>query len=516
MPQNLIIRGLSLDDAKIHAKMYRDTGADTKIVQMDGAYAVIVTYPPDWGGFEGVEDIPGPGDGEEDVDDEAVVGYATGTPSDPVETRVPFARYTGQMDGLYWPVITSDPNALVVSQKTVSGALIGREGRRFLANRSNKKRYHVGVDLFCSNGEEVIACADGEVVAFYKFYLTNAGEQSYALLVDHGDFVINYGEVKADSALRYGWQVGTTVTAGQKIARVSTTNMIHFETYRAGTKANARWMQDGSNPPASLRDPTKFLVDLSVSGKRMKPGGVPDQPGTAYAGPLPGSGAWHSRFHGQRWRFDERGVYTDASGGMPLRTAGEPTTCREVYRLFGADILRFAEKHAVNPALIIMTIATETGFARDEGFTGPRTFRWEPGVNNTDVTPNFMGSYSAGPMQTLATSVRDLLRRKKTAFDLAAYDDDVAPPIRPKPVPAPPDHPLYSGATSVELGTAEIRLRWSSTKDDPILVAAAYNTGGIYESGYSPWGIRAYNDHLDRAAAWYGDACAVLSENGII
>lgn len=198
MPQDLIIRGLTEQDAKLYAKLYKDIGADTKIVMMDGAYAVIVTYPQDW------TEPEWEGDGEEEpteIADDPVETQANGMPSEPAQTPVPFATYGGSYSQLCWPVITASPNALVVSQRTSGGKLIGREGRRFLADRSNKKRYHVGVDLFCFEGEEVVACGDGKVAAFFKFYRTNSGEQSYALLVDHGGLVINYGEVKANSQL---------------------------------------------------------------------------------------------------------------------------------------------------------------------------------------------------------------------------------------------------------------------------------------------------------------------------
>lgn len=513
MPENLVIRGLTEQDAKLYAKLYKDIGADVKIVTMDGAYAVIVTYASTWTEPEwedsGEEDQPETGD-------HPIEGPANGTPSDPVQTEVPFATYSGSYAGLYWPVITASANALVISQRTAGGQLIGREGRRFLADRSNGKRYHVGVDLFCSDGEEVVACADGKVAAFFKFYKTSTGEQSYALLVDHGELVINYGEVKADSPTRYGWSVGGNVTAGQKIARVSSTNMIHFEAYSAKTTTSSRWMKNEPHPPASLRDPTQFLVKLAVSGKQLKLGGVPSQPQIAFSGPLPATAGWHKRFAGQRWRYDGRGVYTDAGGAEPLRTPGDPVTCREILKIYGTDIFTYAAKHGVNPALIIMTIATESAFANDDGFTGPRTFRWEAHVENNDVTPSFLGSYSAGPMQTLATTVRYMLREYGTKFDLGAYNETVAPAIKPKPNPAPATHPLYNAPASIELGVAEIRMRWTTTRDDPILVAAAYNAGGIYEAIHSPWGMRAYDNHLDRAAAWYGDACAALSEIGII
>src|SRR5690606_965828 len=166
-----------------------------------------------------------PPPGEEDDEEPAPVAVAGnvaggGMPSDPIQTMVPFARHEGPFADLYWPVITSSPNALVVSHRTQGGALVGREGRRFLADRNGGLRFHVGIDVFCSEGEEVVACADGRVVAFYKFYRTNSGEQSYALLLDHGDLVVNYGEVKGDGPNRYGWSIGSHVKGGQKIARV--------------------------------------------------------------------------------------------------------------------------------------------------------------------------------------------------------------------------------------------------------------------------------------------------------
>ena len=80
-------------------------------------------------------------------------------------------------------------------------------------------------------------------------------------------------------------------------------------------------------------------------------------------------------------------------------------------------------------------------------------------------------------------------------------------------VPAPPDqHPLYAYKNSIDIGTAVIKQRWKKTGDDPILVAAAYNAGGIYKSQLNPWHLHTTGDHLDRAARWYGDALAVLKE----
>jgi hypothetical protein len=77
--------------------------------------------------------------------------------------------------------------------------------------------------------------------------------------------------------------------------------------------------------------------------------------------------------------------------------------------LYGQEIQKAATDYGVAPELIVMTIATETGFARSWDFTGPRTFRWEPHVGVNDVTPHTVGDYSAGPMQTLATTAREVI-----------------------------------------------------------------------------------------------------------
>jgi len=236
-----------------------------------------------------------------------------------------------------------------------------------------------------------------------------------------------------------------------------------------------------------------------------------------FTGPLPTGSDWHSKFNGRKWRYDQRGVYTqDMHPDQPWRTDGEPNTCRDIFQRYGSKILDAAKKHKVNPAIIIMTIATESALARDDGFTGPKTYRWEAHPKNMDVDPPFDGTYSAGPMQCLATSVRELIAKKGQSFNLQYDPFEVAPATKTKPSTPPASHPLYDPAASIDIGAAEIRWRWSQTDDDPILVAAAYNAGGIYQTTHSAWGIRAYDDHLDRAAKWYGDACVVLVEAGVL
>ena len=225
--------------------------------------------------------------------------------------------------------------------------------------------------------------------------------------------------------------------------------------------------------------------------------------------PRPGSGDWRARFGGVEWRYDARGVYRrdHAGGARPLRTAGEPKTCRDIWRLCGEHIAAASRRYGVPAEIIVMTIATETAFARKFGFSGPHTFRWEPHVAVRDVDPPIVGDYSAGPMQTLATTARWVIREQNLE-----YDPFVVAPVY-KIRPAPPDlHPLYDLRINIDIGTAEIKQRWHLTGDDPIQVAAAFNSGGLTESPFNRWHLSSFGDHLDRAAEWYGDACAVLSE----
>lgn len=182
----------------------------------------------------------------------------------PAGNPVAFAFSTTSPDRRRWPVNSQHPSRLVVSYETVGGQFRGRQSRRFLAQRNNGARFHVGIDLFADENDEVVACEDGEIVAFYPFYPANSGEMTYALLVEHAGFVVNYGEVKESAREMYGWRIHDRVTRGQAIARVSSTGMTHFETYQRGTRRNQRWIP-GQPRPAALLNPTAHLLEL-VSG----------------------------------------------------------------------------------------------------------------------------------------------------------------------------------------------------------------------------------------------------------
>lgn len=210
-----------------------------------------------------------------------------------------------------------------------------------------------------------------------------------------------------------------------------------------------------------------------------------------------------SGFHnhgGQDWRFDPNGVYLGSDPNNPVRSNGSPKTCAAILDLYGQQIFDSSVRHGVPPELIVMTIATESGADRKTKFTGPPTFRWEPGVR----------SYSAGPMQTLASTAQEVIDKLKLGYD----KEGVAPTFTSQPQVTPPVLGLYDASTNIDIGTGEIKLNnlRHSTGFDPILVAACYNAGSLRFTNANPWGLFTYGDHLNRASEWIGDACFLLNK----
>jgi murein DD-endopeptidase MepM/ murein hydrolase activator NlpD len=119
-------------------------------------------------------------------------------------------------------------------------------------------RLHAGIDIYpaAGAGAPVRALKAGTVVNAGLFYTRYTGEQTFAVLVDHGDFVANYGELGP----LQGWVApGATVSRGQVIGFVSGTLQLHFEMYAPGTTS---WLQWYGPQPANLVDPTDTILPL--------------------------------------------------------------------------------------------------------------------------------------------------------------------------------------------------------------------------------------------------------------
>lgn len=131
-----------------------------------------------------------------------------------------------------------------------------RDLPHFGAARNPPGRQHAGVDLYPEKGAgaPVYAMLDGIVLKVATFYTRRNGERTFGVLVDHGSFVINYGEIRPVR------KAGEKVCQGDLLGNVSGTAQLHLEMYSAGTK---NWIGGWYGArPQSLLDPTEMMLKL--------------------------------------------------------------------------------------------------------------------------------------------------------------------------------------------------------------------------------------------------------------
>jgi murein DD-endopeptidase MepM/ murein hydrolase activator NlpD len=148
-------------------------------------------------------------------------------------------------------------------------------------------RTHVGVDLSAKEGDIIRAVDDGQIVSFYWFTFN-----VYALFVQHSGYVINYGEVAANSLDHFGLEAkyrnyqartaikstgksGSQVKRGQPIAlagRMQRSSMLHLEIWQSGKRWGSQWQGfPTGSPPAGLYNPTNFVLQLSGKAVEAQP-----------------------------------------------------------------------------------------------------------------------------------------------------------------------------------------------------------------------------------------------------
>jgi murein DD-endopeptidase MepM/ murein hydrolase activator NlpD len=102
------------------------------------------------------------------------------------------------------------------------------------------------------------------VIDYYEFYCG-----TYAIVVDHGSFIVRYGEV---ASMARGVAIKSRVEKGQVIGKMGVlcggSAMLHFEKYKGTLKGNLTVRE---NLPfqrrADLEDPTSFLNGLKNTVK---------------------------------------------------------------------------------------------------------------------------------------------------------------------------------------------------------------------------------------------------------
>lgn len=116
-------------------------------------------------------------------------------------------------------------------------------------------RLHAGIDIYPPEGPgaEVLAMKAGTVIRVEPFYTRYTGEVTWEVLVDHGDYIVNYGEVYPPAL-----SVGDHLEQGDLVGLVSGTRQLHLELYAPGT---TDWLLWYGPQPANLLDPTPIMLE---------------------------------------------------------------------------------------------------------------------------------------------------------------------------------------------------------------------------------------------------------------
>lgn len=155
-----------------------------------------------------------------------------------------------------WPL--DDP------ARRVSGDFLAPRVGSSESPRPGAPRYHVAEDLPAPRGTVLLAPEAGTVVLLSDRFYKGSGVMM--LQLDSG-LVVALGEIEPGSAAEFHVQQMSRVSKGQPLARVGRHRMVHFETYRQGTRRTSRWWV-GDPPPASLLDPTDYLM-LAAGSPRI-------------------------------------------------------------------------------------------------------------------------------------------------------------------------------------------------------------------------------------------------------
>jgi murein DD-endopeptidase MepM/ murein hydrolase activator NlpD len=143
--------------------------------------------------------------------------------------------------------------------------------RRFKSNRG--KRLHAGCDLYAPKGTEVRAMSDGKIVHCYPFYW-----ETDAIEVDHGGFIVRYGEIAPRSKDERDELEGKEVKRGDALGQVGQLiqpngkkykdTMLHLEIYGTAQSPKVAALSNKSAPfqrRADLIDPTATIDKCVMS-----------------------------------------------------------------------------------------------------------------------------------------------------------------------------------------------------------------------------------------------------------
>lgn len=131
--------------------------------------------------------------------------------------------------------------------------------RRFGSGRANGRK-HGGCDLYAPVGTAVRAMADGIIIQCYGFYC-----ETDAIEVDHGDFIVRYGEISPREDEDRKQLAGKSVKRGEKLGEVGVLvmnkkpykySMLHLEMYNSNKspKLKGSGLTNKKSAPYQRRD----------------------------------------------------------------------------------------------------------------------------------------------------------------------------------------------------------------------------------------------------------------------
>ena len=129
---------------------------------------------------------------------------------------------------------------------------------------------HTGVDLYCNEGDEVLAIEAGEIIAIEWFTGIPVDmpwwNDTHALAIKGEIGIINYGEIRPNRYLKVGDLVEEGTVLGWVVpvlkkdkGKVPSMNMLHLELYSEYDGEWALWELDKPKPN-NLLDPTYLLL----------------------------------------------------------------------------------------------------------------------------------------------------------------------------------------------------------------------------------------------------------------
>jgi murein DD-endopeptidase MepM/ murein hydrolase activator NlpD len=133
------------------------------------------------------------------------------------------------------------------------------------------RRYdiHTGVDMYCSENDEVFAIEDGVVINIEKFTGESAGSpwwnDTQSILIEGNSGVILYGEIEVSSDITIGSDIkegdllGVVKTVLKRDKGKTPLNMLHMELYKKGTTESV-WWDLNSDKPENLLNVNDVLM----------------------------------------------------------------------------------------------------------------------------------------------------------------------------------------------------------------------------------------------------------------